>query len=83
MTRVSMLGQMSASIGHELNQPLAAILGNAEAAQKMLAREPVDIPELKEICKDIVTENHRAAEVIRPARGHCSSVAGCNSSRST
>ena len=68
MTRVSMLGQMSASIAHELNQPLAAILGNAEAAQKMLAREPVDVPELKEICKDIVTEDHRAAEVISRLR---------------
>ena len=40
MTRVSMLGQLSASIAHQLNQPLAAILGNAEAAQKMLGREP-------------------------------------------
>jgi C4-dicarboxylate-specific signal transduction histidine kinase len=37
MTRVSMLGQLSASIAHQLNQPLAAILGNAEAARKMLA----------------------------------------------
>ena len=36
MTRVSMLGQLSASIAHQLNQPLAAILGNAEAARKML-----------------------------------------------
>ena len=38
MTRVSMLGQLSASIAHQLNQPLAAILGNAEAARKMLAQ---------------------------------------------
>ena len=40
MTRVSLLGQLSASIAHQLNQPLASILGNAEAAQKMLEREP-------------------------------------------
>ena len=39
MTRVSMLGQLSASIAHQLNQPLAAILGNAEAARKMLSRD--------------------------------------------
>jgi two-component system, LuxR family, sensor kinase FixL len=65
MTRVSLLGQLAASIAHQLNQPLSSILGNAEAAQKMLAREPVDVPELREICTDIVTENHRAAEVIR------------------
>lgn len=65
MTRVSLLGQLSASIAHQLNQPLAAILSNAEAAQKMLQREPVDLAELREICNDIVAEDHRAAEVIR------------------
>jgi signal transduction histidine kinase len=65
MTRVSMMGQLSASIAHQLNQPLAAILGNAEAARKMLGRERVDLAELREICDDIVTEDNRAAEVIR------------------
>ncbi len=65
MTRVSMLGQLSASIAHQLNQPLAAILGNAEAARKMLSRDGVDLVELREICDDIVTEDNRAAEVIR------------------
>ena len=65
MTRVSMLGQLSASIAHQLNQPLAAILGNAEAAQKMLAKERVDLAELRAICDDIVADDTRAAEVIR------------------
>ncbi len=65
MARVSTLGQLSASIAHQLNQPLAAILGNAEAARALLDREPVDLSELRDICGDIVTENHRAAEVIR------------------
>ena len=65
MTRISMVGQLSAAIAHQLNQPLAAILGNAEAAQKMLGREKVDLAELREICNDIVSEDHRAAEVIR------------------
>ncbi len=65
MTRVSMLGQLSASIAHQLNQPLAAILGNAEAARKMLTHDRVDLVELREICNDIVTEDNRAAEVIR------------------
>jgi PAS domain S-box-containing protein len=64
LSRVSALGQLSASIAHQLNQPLAAILSNAEAAQKMLGREPVDFAELREICSDIVAEDHRAAEVI-------------------
>jgi C4-dicarboxylate-specific signal transduction histidine kinase len=65
MTRVSMLGQLSASIAHQLNQPLAAILGNAEAARKMLGRENVDLDELRAICSDIVDDDNRAAEVIR------------------
>ncbi len=65
MTRVSMLGQLSAAIAHQLNQPLAAILGNAEAAQKMLGREHVDLVELREICNDIVSEDTAPSEVIR------------------
>jgi len=68
MTRVSLLGQLSASIAHQLNQPLAAILGNAEAAQKMLRRETVDHVELREICDDIVSEDIRASQVIQRLR---------------
>ena len=65
MTRVSLLGQLSASIAHQLNQPLASILANAEVAQKMLEREPIDVAELRQICADIVADDHRAAQVIR------------------
>ncbi len=65
MARVDMLGKLSASIAHQLNQPLAAILANAEAARTMLGRHPVDMGELREICGDIVAEDVRAAEVIR------------------
>jgi C4-dicarboxylate-specific signal transduction histidine kinase/ABC-type uncharacterized transport system substrate-binding protein len=68
MMRVSMVGQLSAAIAHQLNQPLAAILGNAEAAEKMLERPNADLEELREICGDIVDENHRAAEIIRRLR---------------
>lgn len=64
MARVSVLGQLSASIAHQLNQPLTAILTNAETAQRMLAKDRFDVVELREICDDIVSENHRAAEVI-------------------
>jgi len=64
MTRVSTMGQLSASIAHQLNQPLAAILGNSEVARKMLEHEPLDLNELREICDDIITEDKRAAEVI-------------------
>ena len=65
MTRVSTLGQLSASIAHQLNQPLTAIMSNAEAAQQLLGRENVDVAELREICSDILNADHRAAEVIR------------------
>lgn len=65
MSRVSLLGQLSASIAHQLNQPLASILANAETAQKMLEREPVDLAELRLICDDIVADDQRADQVIR------------------
>jgi C4-dicarboxylate-specific signal transduction histidine kinase len=65
LTRVSVAGQLSAAIAHQLNQPLAAILGNAEAAQKMLARENTDLVELRAICNDIVSEDRRATDIIR------------------
>jgi len=68
MTRVSLVGQLSAAIAHQLNQPLSAILGNAEVAQKLLGRSSIDVPELRAICTDIVTENHRASEIIRRLR---------------
>jgi PAS domain S-box-containing protein len=68
LSRVSALGQLSASIAHELNQPLAAMLGNAEAALMLLGREPVDLAELRDICTDIVREDKRAAEIIRRLR---------------
>jgi signal transduction histidine kinase len=65
MGRISMAGQLSAAIAHQLNQPLAAILGNAQAAEKLLGREQPDLAELREICRDIVSEDNRAAEIIR------------------
>lgn len=65
LSRVSTMGQLSASIAHQLNQPLAAILGNAETARKMLGRQEVSLDELREILDDIVDDDNRAAEVIR------------------
>jgi two-component system sensor kinase FixL len=54
-----------AALVHELNQPLTAILSNAQAAQRFLASEPVDLNELREILRDIVTDNKRAAIIVR------------------
>ena len=68
VARLSTMGELAASLAHELNQPLAAILGNAEVAERMLRRETVDLSELRAICRDIVSEDHRATEVIRRMR---------------
>jgi PAS domain S-box-containing protein len=68
VARLSTMGELAASLAHELNQPLAAILGNAEVAERMLRREAVDLSELRAICRDIVSEDHRATEVIRRMR---------------
>ena len=68
LSRVAMLGELSGSLAHELNQPLAAILSNAQAAQRFLARNPGDITEVSAILQDIVDDDKRAGEVIRRLR---------------
>jgi two-component system sensor kinase FixL len=68
MTRVSTLGELAASLAHELNQPLTGILSNAQAAQRFLALNPADLDEVKEILKDIVHDDNRASEVIQKLR---------------
>ena len=54
-----------AALVHELNQPLTAILSNAQAAQRFLASNPVDLQELREILSDIVADDKRAAGIVR------------------
>jgi PAS domain S-box-containing protein len=68
VTRISTMGELGASLAHELNQPLTAILSNAQAAQRFLASDPTDLEEVREILKDIVQDNSRAGEVIRRMR---------------
>jgi PAS domain S-box-containing protein len=68
LSRVTMLGELSGSIAHELNQPLTAILSNAQAAKRFLAQEPVDLDELRDILTDIVEQDQRAGEVIHRLR---------------
>jgi PAS domain S-box-containing protein len=68
VTRVSALGEMSASIAHEVNQPLAAIVTNAESSLRWLSRQPPDIEEAVVGIRQIVKDAHRASEVIRRIR---------------
>ena len=68
LSRVTMLGELSGSIAHELNLPLSAILCNAQAAQRILANGKVDHTELREILNEVISEDKRACEVIRRLR---------------
>jgi PAS domain S-box-containing protein len=66
--RVATVGELSGALAHELAQPLTAMLSNAEAAQRMLGQQPIDIEEVREILCDIVQQNTRVSEVIRRLR---------------
>ena len=68
LSRVTTVSELSGSLAHELNQPLAIILTNAQAAQRLLAQQPPDLAEAREILADIVSEDQRAGEVIRRLR---------------
>jgi signal transduction histidine kinase/integral membrane sensor domain MASE1 len=67
-TRVTTMGELTASLAHELNQPLTGILANAQAARRYLDATPPDLGEVREILSDIVDDDKRAAEVIQRLR---------------
>jgi PAS domain S-box-containing protein len=69
LARVSMLGELSGGIAHELTQPLSAIMSNAEAARILLGQEAPNVNEVMEVLDDIIDEDNRAGEVIRRLRG--------------
>jgi signal transduction histidine kinase len=68
LSRVGMLGEMSGGLAHELNQPLTAILSNAEAAHQFIVKKTIDDAELLEILRDIIAADQRAGEVINRLR---------------
>jgi signal transduction histidine kinase len=68
MNRRAAVGELSASIAHELNQPLSAILHNSEAARSMLHTASPDLSELTDIMTDIERDDRRAGEVIKRVR---------------
>jgi len=69
LMRVSMLGELSGGLAHELTQPLTAILSNAQAGKILLAGGKKNLPEIANIFDDIITEDGRAGEVIHRLRG--------------
>ncbi len=69
LSRVALMGEMSASIAHELNQPLAGILSNAAAGKRFIDRGDVDLGEVRELLGDIISDGRRASDVVRGIRG--------------
>jgi two-component system, LuxR family, sensor kinase FixL len=67
-SRIATVGELTASIAHEINQPLAAVLSNAQAALRLLEKDDLDLKELREIVNDIIADDQRAADVIRSLR---------------
>ncbi|TYT25948.1 PAS domain S-box protein [Luteimonas viscosa] len=68
LSRVALLAELSGSLAHELNQPLTAILSNAQAALRFLSRDPPDLEEVRDSLAGIVESDKRAGEVIRRLR---------------
>jgi PAS domain S-box-containing protein len=68
VTRMTMMGEITASIAHEVNQPLAAVTTNGNACLRWLAREPPNLEEARECLKRIIRDGNRASEVIARIR---------------
>jgi PAS domain S-box-containing protein len=66
--RISTMGELAGTLAHEINQPLSAIMSNAQAAKRYLEAPAPDIEEVQEILRDIVTEDARAGAVINRLR---------------
>jgi two-component system, LuxR family, sensor kinase FixL len=64
IARVSTMGELAASLAHELNQPLGAILSNAEAAELFLQQDPPPLHEVREILAEIRKDDQRAGDII-------------------
>jgi PAS domain S-box-containing protein len=68
MARVTTMGELTASVAHEINQPLAAVVNNANACSRMLANQSPDIEELREAVIDIAQSAARASEIVSHIR---------------
>jgi signal transduction histidine kinase len=68
MNRVATAGELTASIAHEIKQPLAAMVTSANAALRWLAKETPDLDETRKAMKNVVSDGHRASEIIGSIR---------------
>jgi PAS domain S-box-containing protein len=69
LARVMTMAELSSSLAHEINQPLGAILNNAEAARSLLSQVKDERREIGEIIEDIIQDAQRAGDVVRKIRG--------------
>ncbi len=68
VSQVVTMGELTASLAHELNQPLGAILNNARAARRLLASKTPDLTEVDAALDDIIRDDARAVEIVRDVR---------------
>ncbi|MGA8528149.1 MAG: ATP-binding protein, partial [Acidobacteriaceae bacterium] len=68
VNRVSTIGELTASLAHEIKQPIGAAVTNAEACARLLNRDPADIPEAREAASEMVKDARRAADIIDRVR---------------
>jgi len=68
VSRIATMGELTTSLAHEINQPLAAIRSNAEAAQRFLSQAAPDISEVRQILDDIIRDDRRAGDVVQKVR---------------
>jgi C4-dicarboxylate-specific signal transduction histidine kinase len=82
VTRVTTLGELAASIAHEVNQPLAAMVANASACLNWLSRDEPDLPVIREALEALTSDGHRAGQVVSRIRALLSrssvAVAACD-----
>jgi PAS domain S-box-containing protein len=70
MNRVSMMGELAASLSHEVTQPIASARNNARAAQNFLDKQPLDLSEVREALSCVVGDADRAGDIINRIREH-------------
>ncbi len=68
VARLSIVGELSASIAHEINQPLGVIVANAQACLRLLSGSPADVAEAREAVEEIIVDGRRASEVLKRVR---------------
>ena len=70
MNRVSMMGELTASLSHEITQPIASARNNARAAQNFLDKQPPDLGEVREALSCVVGDTDRAGDIVDRIRDH-------------